>query len=76
MLFFLLTILLIICIFTLIGCIFGVKEWGEKINNWKTVKQVNEEYVECLMLGLTSIFGIFICSSIIAIVIFVLKIIL
>ena len=63
-------ITLIICIVTLIGCIFGIIEWSEKVNNWKTLKQVNDEYFDCLMLGLISGFGIFICGSVIAINIF------
>lgn len=64
-----LLILLIICVFTLIGCIFGIIEWFEKVNSWKTLKQVNEEYIDCLMLGWISGFGILICSSVIAIII-------
>lgn len=71
-----LLILLIICVFTLIGCIFGIKEWFEKVNSWKTLKQANEEYFDCLMLGWISGFGILICSSVIAIIIVTLTIII
>lgn len=71
-----LLILLIICIFTLIGCIFGLKEWIEKVNNWNTLKQVNDEYFDCFMLGLISGFGIIVCSSVIAIIIVILTIII
>lgn len=66
----LLFIILIVCIVTLIGCVFGLKEWIERVNNWKTLKQVNDEYFDCLMLGWISGFGIFICGSVIAIIIF------
>ena len=72
----LLIILLIICVFILIGCIFGIIEWFEKVNNWKTLKQANEEYIDCLMLGWISGFGILFCGSIIAIIIVILKIII
>ncbi len=65
----LLFITLIICIVTLIGCIFGLKEWIKRVNNWKTLKQANDEYFDCLMLGWISGLGICICGFGITIII-------
>ena len=58
----LLIIILIVCIITLIACVFGLKEWIERVNNWNTLKQANNEYFDCLMLGLISGLGICICG--------------
>lgn len=62
-------ILLIICVFTLIGCIFGLIEWYKKVNNWKTLKQASNEYFDCLMLGWISGLGICVCGFGITIII-------
>lgn len=62
-------IILIFCILALIGCIFGLKEWYKKVNNWKTLKQANDEYFDCLMLGWISGLGICICGFGITIII-------
>ena len=68
----LLIIILIVCIITLIACVFGLKEWIERVNNWNTLKQANNEYFDCLMLGFISGFGILICCSVIALIVLLL----
>ena len=65
---FIILIILIFFILVLIGCIFGLIEWYEKVNNWKTLKQANDEYFDCLMLGLISGLGILVCSFSITII--------
>lgn len=58
-------LIIVIFIFSIIGLIAGIfsaKDYFNHVKSWKTLKQINDEYMSCLFWGWISLMCIVICS--------------